>query len=34
LVGPVIVGDGNSRYYEPAPRRTWYAGGGACYQFE
>ncbi len=25
-VGSVIVGDTNSRYYEPAPGRNWYAG--------
>ena len=33
-VGSVIVGDGNSRYYEAAPGRSWYAGVGASYQFE
>ncbi|MGY4531562.1 iron complex outermembrane receptor protein [Pseudomonas sp. TE3786] len=33
-VGSVIVGDGNSRYYEAAPGRSWYAGAGVSYQFE
>ncbi len=32
-VGSVIVGDGNGRYYEAAPGRSWYAGAGASYQF-
>ncbi|MGY2228867.1 TonB-dependent receptor [Pseudomonas tolaasii] len=32
-VGSVIVGDGNSRYYEAAPGRSWYAGAGAEYTF-
>ena len=32
-VGSVIVGDGNSRYYEAAPGRSWYAGAGVEYQF-
>ena len=32
-VGSVIVGDGNSRYYEAAPGRAWYAGAGAEYRF-
>ncbi len=32
-VGSVIVGDGNFRYYEAAPGRSWYAGAGAEYQF-
>ena len=32
-VGSVIVGDGNGRYYEAAPGRSWYAGAGAEYQF-
>ena len=27
-VGSVIVGDGNGRYYEAAPGRSWYAGAG------
>jgi iron complex outermembrane receptor protein len=25
-VGSVIVGDTNGRYFEPAPRRNWFAG--------
>jgi len=32
-VGSVIVGDGNGRYYEAAPGRSWYAGAGAEYSF-
>jgi iron complex outermembrane receptor protein len=32
-VGSVIVGDGNGRYYEAAPGRSWYAGAGAEYTF-
>ena len=32
-IGSVIVGDGNRRYYEAAPGRSWYAGAGAEYQF-
>jgi len=32
-VGSVIVGDGNSRFYEAAPGRSWYAGAGIEYQF-
>ncbi len=32
-VGSVIVGDGNFRYYEAVPGRSWYAGAGAEYQF-
>ncbi|MES2870301.1 MAG: TonB-dependent receptor [Pseudomonadota bacterium] len=32
-VGSVIVGDGNNRYYEAAPGRSWYAGAGAQYSF-
>lgn len=32
-VGSVIVGNGNGRYYEAAPGRSWYAGAGAQYQF-
>ncbi len=32
-VGSVIVGDGNHRYYEAAPGRSWYAGAGAEYNF-
>ena len=32
-VGSVIVADGNQRYYEAAPGRSWYAGAGAQYSF-
>ena len=32
-VGSVIVGDGNSRYYEAAPGPTWLAGVTARYSF-
>lgn len=32
-IGSVIVGDGNDRYYEAAPGRSWYAGAGAQYSF-
>lgn len=32
-VGSVIVGDGNGRFYEPAPGRAWYAGLSAQYTF-
>ena len=32
-VGSVIVADGNSRFYEAAPGRSWYAGAGAQYSF-
>lgn len=32
-VGSVIVGDGNGRYYEAAPGRSWYAGAGVEYRF-
>lgn len=32
-VGSVIVGDGNGRYYEAAPGRSWYAGAGVELQF-
>jgi len=32
-VGSVIVGDGNSRFYEAAPGRTWLAGVSARYAF-
>ncbi|SAI69915.1 TonB-dependent receptor [Bordetella ansorpii] len=31
--GSVIVNEGNSRYYEPAPGRAWTAGVGATYSF-
>jgi iron complex outermembrane receptor protein len=30
-VGSVVVGDGNGRYYEPAPGRNWMAGVNARY---
>ncbi|VEE16014.1 TonB-dependent receptor family protein [Ectopseudomonas mendocina] len=33
-IGSVIVGDGNGRYYEPGPERTWYVGAGVQYQFD
>ncbi|MBD9399823.1 TonB-dependent receptor [Pseudomonas sp. PDM11] len=32
-VGSVIVGDGNGRFYEAAPGRSWFAGAGVEYQF-
>lgn len=32
-IGSVIVGDGNQRYYEAAPGRSWFAGAGVEYQF-
>ena len=32
-VGSVIVNEGNSRYYEPAPGRNWTVGAGATYRF-
>jgi iron complex outermembrane receptor protein len=32
-VGSVIVGEGNQRYYEAAPGRSWYAGAGLSYRF-
>jgi iron complex outermembrane receptor protein len=32
-VGSVIVGDGNNRFYEAAPGRTWLAGVSARYTF-
>lgn len=32
-VAAVIVGDGNGRYYEPGPTRSWYAGVRASYGF-
>ena len=32
-VGSVIVADGNDRFYEAAPGRSWYAGAGAQYSF-
>lgn len=32
-IGSVIVGDGNGRYYEPAPGIAWYAGASVQYTF-
>lgn len=32
-IGSVVVGDGNSRYYEPAPGRNWLLGFSARYGF-
>lgn len=32
-VASVIVGDGNGRFYEPGPTRSWYAGARATYSF-
>ncbi len=32
-IGSVVVGDGNQRYYEPAPGRSWLAGVSAAYTF-
>lgn len=32
-IGSVIVGDGNGRFYEPAPGRAWMAGVSAAYTF-
>ena len=32
-VGSVIVNEGNGRYFEPAPGRTWLGGVGATYAF-
>ena len=31
--GSVIVNEGNSRFFEPAPRRTWLAGVSATLKF-
>ena len=31
--GSVIVNDGNGRYFEPAPGRTWLAGASATLKF-
>lgn len=33
-VGSVRVADGNERFYEPAPGRTWLLGLNAAYQFK
>ena len=32
-VGSVIVNEGNGRYFEPAPRRTFFAGVNGSYRF-
>ena len=32
-IGSVIVNEGNSRFFEPAPGRTWLAGASAQYSF-
>jgi iron complex outermembrane receptor protein len=32
-VGSVIVNEGNGRFFEPAPGRTWLAGVRAAYKF-
>lgn len=32
-IASVIVGDGNGRYYEPGPERSWYAGARLSYHF-
>jgi len=31
--GSVIVGEGNSRFFEPAPGRTWTVGGSVAARF-
>jgi len=31
--GSVIVNDGNGRFFEPAPGRTWFASANASYRF-
>ena len=31
--GSVIVNEGNARFFEPAPGRTWTIGAGAAYRF-
>ncbi|MET0378695.1 MAG: TonB-dependent receptor, partial [Spongiibacteraceae bacterium] len=33
-IGSVIVNEANTRYYEAAPGRSWYAGIGVGYRFE
>ena len=33
IVGSVIVNEGNARFYEPAPGRTWTVGAGGVYRF-
>jgi iron complex outermembrane receptor protein len=32
-VGSVIVNEGNRRFFEPAPGRTWLVGVSAAYAF-
>ena len=32
-VGSVIVNEGNQRFFEPAPGRTWLVGANATYAF-
>ena len=32
-VGSVIVNEGNGRFFEPAPGRTWLVGVNAAYTF-
>ena len=32
-IGSVIVGEGNSRFFEPAPGRTWSVGGSVTARF-
>ena len=32
-IGSVIVNEGNARYFEPAPGRSWTLGMGAAYRF-
>ena len=32
-VGSVIVNEGNRRFFEPAPGRTWLLGASAAYAF-
>jgi iron complex outermembrane receptor protein len=32
-IGSVIVNEGNSRFFEPAPGRTWLLGVSATYAF-
>ena len=31
--GPVIVNEGNGRFFEPAPGRTWLVGASATLAF-
>ena len=33
FAGSVIVNEGNARYFEPAPGRTWLAGVSAALSF-